>query len=84
MEGNGNETVGSRLEPGSHAPDLRSQGTWGSSGRGFRAPLTYLSPTYPLSVTYLSSINHLSSIDHLSIDHLLIIYLYRFRVSGGP
>lgn len=65
-------------------PDLRSQGTWGSSGRGFRAPLTYLSPTYPLSVTYLSSINHLSSIDHLSIDHLSIIYLYRFRVSGGP
>lgn len=41
-------------------PDLRSQGTWGSSGRGFRAPLTYLSPTYPLSIIY----------------HLSIIYLY--------
>lgn len=79
MEGNGNETVGSRLEPGSHAPDLRSQGTWGSSGRGFRAPLTYLSPTYHLPILYQSPTYPLSIIDHLSI-----IYLYRFRVSGGP
>lgn len=70
MEGNGNETVGSRLEPGSHAPDLRSQGTWGSSGRGFRAPLTYLSPTSHLPILYQSSIIYRSSIYRSPIDHL--------------
>lgn len=51
-------------------PDLRSQGTWGSSGRGFRAPLTYLSPTSHLPILYQSSIIYRSSIYRSPIDHL--------------
>lgn len=74
MEGNGNETVGSRLEPGSHAPRPQKSGHLGLERAGLprpsHLPLTYLSPTYPLSIIY-----------HLSIIYLSITY--RSSISTG-
>lgn len=55
-------------------PDLRSQGTWGSSGRGFRAPPTYLSPTYHLPIIYLSPTYHLPILYQSSITYQSSIY----------